>query len=748
MRLDVRDRSAIDLTAKGGRRVRPPLVLASAAVVVAVIAATLALVLMPGTAHGANFTVDSEFDDGDADPGDGVCAAPFGQCSLRTAIEEANALPGDDIITVPAGTFTLIDVLEISGTDKLTIVGAGAGNTIIDGGGFVRVFEVLSFATLEISSLLIANGSSGNGGGIFIASGGTLAMSNGTVAGNRADRGGGIRNNGSLTLTNSTVSGNTATRDGGGLVNGSSATATLTNVTVSGNTAMEGGGIWNFIGTVTLTGSTVRDNEATGGNGGGLLNARPSSVGRSSLTLTNSTVSGNTTTGAGGMFNGSYATATLNNTTISGNNATNDGGGIANAAAGLLTVLNSTINGNIAGGGGGGIQHIGESATLKNSIVAGNTGGNCVGAVLSLDNNLASDETCNLVPPGDLPGVDPLLGPLANNGGPTQTHALLPDSPAIDAGDDGAAPATDQRGLPRVGTSDIGAFELQGVDADGDGFDDIAGGGTDCEDTDATIFPGATEVPYDSIDQDCDGSDLTDVDGDGVAADQAVGGTPDCDDTDASVFPGATEISDDGIDQDCDGEDAIGGPEAVPTVTFSLIGGFNALVFPGADGTPIADVATAIGSITDAIFRFDADTQSWLVYRPEVVVPGLNTLATANQRDVLLVRLAAGGVATLTWDDALSAEPVRVALLPGFTFVGFSGGDGTALADLLAMLPAGVDAAFRYEAPIQAYGVFRRSQPSFLSTFTSADRLDALFIRNTTPSTSVLSWEQVAAGGP
>ena len=483
---------------------------------------------------------------------------------------------------------------------------------------------------------------------------------------------------------------------------------------------------------------------------------------------------------------------------MSGNTAALGGGGIVNT--GTATLTNVTVSGNTAANSGGGIVHVDSTLTLKNSITAGNSAADCDGAVTSLGNNIDGDGTCNLLAGGDLPGVDPLLGPLTDNGGPTQTHALLPGSLAIDMGDDTAALGIDQRGFPRVGQSDIGAFEFQGpvgVDADGDGFDSIASGGSDCDDTNSTIFPGASETPYDGIDQDCDGSDLTDVDGDGIDADQAIGGTPDCDDTDPSIFPGAVEVPDDGIDQDCDGSDLVGDtdgdglsdeeeaalgtdptnpdsdgdgisdgeevaqgtdpldpndpapPVTGPSqVTFSLIGGFNALVFPGADGTPVDDVATAVGSITDAIFRFDADTQSWVVHRPAVVVPGLNTLLTVNQRDVLFVRLPAGAVAALSWDDALAAGPVSVALLPGFNFVGFSGEGGTAVTDLLAMLPAGVDAAFRYEAPIQAYGVFRRGEPSFLSTFTSADRLDALFIRNTTPSTAVLSWKQVAAGGP
>ena len=213
---------------------------------------------------------------------------------------------------------------------------------------------------------------------------------------------------------------------------------------------------------------------------------------------------------------------------------------------------------------GGGIFQDGTTATLQNTIVAGNTAVDCDGAVVSFDNNLDSDNTCNLVAPGDLPGVDPLLGPLANNGGPTQTHALTAGSPAIDAGDDGAAPAADQRGFPRARASDIGAFEFRGADVDGDGFEAESVGGTDCDDTDPAIFPGATDVPGDGIDQDCDGAD-------------------------ASKTPSSQQ---------------------------TLRSAWNTAVFTGADGTSPAALAAAIGPRVDSIWHYDATLQVWLVHRP------------------------------------------------------------------------------------------------------------------------------------
>ena len=133
-----------------------------------------------------------------------------------------------------------------------------------------------------------------------------------------------------------------------------------------------------------------------------------------------------------------------------------------------MDVVNSTIAGNSAGSNGGGIFNGGVSSalTLVNTIVADNvSGGDCASPPTSLGHNLDTDGTCGLGAGGDLSNVAPLLGTLANNGGPTETHALQPGSPAIDAGDDSAAPATDQRGVsrPQGPTSDIRAFELEAV---------------------------------------------------------------------------------------------------------------------------------------------------------------------------------------------------------------------------------------------------------------------------------------------
>jgi hypothetical protein len=143
------------------------------------------------------------------------------------------------------------------------------------------------------------------------------------------------------------------------------------------------------------------------------------------------------------------------------------GGAIVNGS-GIFAMDNSTVSGNSAGG----IVN-GGTATLQNSIVDNNAGINCHGTITSHGYNLSSDDTCKLNVPGDLNNHDPLLGPLQNNGGPTETMALLPGSPAIDGGNpsgctdgQGHLLKTDQRGMPRpdredIVGCDIGAYERQ-----------------------------------------------------------------------------------------------------------------------------------------------------------------------------------------------------------------------------------------------------------------------------------------------
>ena len=236
--------------------------------------------------------------------------------------------------------------------------------------------------------------------------------------------------------------------------------------------------------TITISGFMIRNGHA-GNAGGGIDNEN-----NDTLVITNCIISGNTAGLGGGMFNG--GPLTIGSTTVSGNSAAN-GGGIYNSGGGMATITNSTVSGNSAGEGGG-IFNIGvfaiTNSTLSNNSASlaggvfnnevlqigdtilnmGASGANIsdFGTVTSLGYNLSSDNGGGvLTGPGDQINTDPLLGPLQNNGGPTFTHALLPGSPAIDAGDPQFTPPPfyDQRGPDfwrvRNGRIDAGSFEVQ-----------------------------------------------------------------------------------------------------------------------------------------------------------------------------------------------------------------------------------------------------------------------------------------------
>jgi hypothetical protein len=430
----------------------------------------------------------------------------YGEGSLRQAIGIAES--GDTIVFDVTGTITLTGQLVIN--KNLTITGPGAGSLTISGNNSSRVFYVSGDSTVvTISGVKIQNGIGRGfpvyGGGIF-NNRATLTLTDSIVSNNNSQAyGGGIYNTpvGSLTLINSIVSNKTGTLGGGGIYNGG--TLTSINSTVADNTTTyDGGGIYNSsLGSLTLTNSTVSNNTGTYGYGGGIYNFY------GTMELYNSTISNNTATSNGGISN-NYGTMELSSSTVSGNTATTYGsGGIFNN--GSLTVTNSTIANNSAAYAGGianwgdratltlnnstiahqdgeGIYNVVGTIELKNTLLAGNLrlgrGANCYnqsGTIYSQGYNLSDDDSCtsflNAIsdmnnPPGGA-GLD--LSGLQDNGGPTQTIALLADSPTIDVipfnvdpslsdctDADGYAVETDQRGIPRPqgDNCDIGAFEL------------------------------------------------------------------------------------------------------------------------------------------------------------------------------------------------------------------------------------------------------------------------------------------------
>jgi hypothetical protein len=299
-------------------------------------------------------------------------------------------------------------VIAVAGNGDTVVFGTALnGQTITLTGGPLLLNKNLTIAGPGAGLLTVSGNQASR---VFeVASGATVALSGLTIANGFASASGGV----------------TTPDTGGGIFN--SGTLTINNSTLAGNSADKGGGIDN-VGTLTVTSSTLARNSA-GLEGGGIVNG-------GTLTVRNSTLAGN--------FAG-------------------DGGGIDNF--GTLTVSNSTLAGN-SGDAGGGIDN-GGALTVNNTILAGNnapTGPDISGHLGSHGHNLVGDASGgDGFDPSDLLNLDPRLGPLQDNGGPTPTMALLPDSPAIDAGGAPGLPGTDQRGFPRTanGAPDIGAFEVQ-----------------------------------------------------------------------------------------------------------------------------------------------------------------------------------------------------------------------------------------------------------------------------------------------
>ena len=370
-----------------------------------------------------SFSVDTNVDTADANPGDGLALDGSGNTSLRAAIEEANALGGANTITLGAGNFDLSLGTIIISSD-VTIVGAGPDLTVIDAQDLNRVFAITG-GTVSISGVTLQNGNAGggDGGGVHIANNAVVSMSDVLLTGHDGHFGGAIWNDGTLTLDRVTLDLNNASY-GGGLYNRGN--ATVTDSTVSNNTAInggvgEGGGIW------------------TSGAG-------------NTLDLTNVTISGNSTDGdGGGLYNGKDAT--LTNVTITNNQAA-QGAGIHDVGNPATTTLTNTI---VAGNGTPGQEDLSGNYTSGGNNLIG-----IDGPSTGLTDGVNGDQVGTAGSP-----IDPMLGALADNGGPTQTHALQTGSTAIDSGTNTGAPTTDQRGyIETDATMDIGAYQYGAVAPD------------------------------------------------------------------------------------------------------------------------------------------------------------------------------------------------------------------------------------------------------------------------------------------
>jgi len=434
------------------------------------------------SANAAEFIVNTPADTVDISNGDGVCATADNDCSLRAAIQEANALAGADTITIPPGIYKLAitgnaedsaATGDLDITSVITINGAGADQVFIDGMAIDRVFDIIYnnsqsvLGDATINGVTIRNGTTANSGfGGGIRSQGVLVLNDSNVDRNNSVPGGagihaffyGYPISGRLEINRSVISHNSTPSNGGGLYIENIPAVIRDSVIRDnwnsfGSIPMQGGGIYHVSSnfppvSLAIDNSSLYSNTAT--NQGGALY----SVGGSIITIENSTMSGNAASstlssegyGGGAFFFGDIsnpANVTLTNVTIANNSAGNGGGGIyledSSAAGGAAVTLIDTL----------------FSANINGDCLDADTGS--VNAINETGTSLDSDGSCGVT----LSATDPQLEVLNDNGGPGLTHALAGSSPAINSAS--ACLANDQRSFSRPASScDIGAYELEG----------------------------------------------------------------------------------------------------------------------------------------------------------------------------------------------------------------------------------------------------------------------------------------------
>lgn len=387
-----------------------------------------------------------------------------------TSVDGSTAGAGADLIEFAAGltgTVALTDQLTLD--TEMTINGPGASVISISGNDITRIFNIADGAgNIALRDLTLTNGlaSAGEsrGGAIFLDSGNNLLLERVVIANSSSTGAGGAiaKLRGAIDINESQLINNETTLANapGGALFSSSGDVTITDSTISGNRTVSdlsyGGGIYIQGGNLSVTASTISNNTTSGNFADGAGIFSDTDLTNQSSTIVNSTISGNTSSGrGGGVFNRDGLTVIRHS-----------------------TITNNTASGGQAGESGGGVGSYGDAATrteVESTIISGNTGGDIdfaggtTNSFLSLGFNLIGDGngTGNFNIAGDNINVtDPELEPLADNGGPTLTHALMPSSPAVDTGNptfDASTLPNDQRGAPflRVanGRIDIGSFE-------------------------------------------------------------------------------------------------------------------------------------------------------------------------------------------------------------------------------------------------------------------------------------------------
>ncbi len=420
--------------------------------------------------------------------------------TLIANINTANANGEDDVIDLGGGVFTLDDTNfandTTDGRNGLPSILQDSGHALtIQNGSIERDAGAMSFrllhvdesADLNLQQISLSGGLADQplgvnlgraGGAVFVSSGAVMSIADSTISGNTADPaatgfglGGALFNSGSTTISRTTLSNNSTDGLGGAIYN--SGPLVLVDSAVSDNSADSVGGGIRSRSTLTISGSTISGNSARTGRGGG------ADIFGGGATITNSTISGNSAGGNGGGIYHRSGAATIANSTISGNSAGNRGGGIYNYAR---TTINNTI---VAGNTGGrGAPDVGRDlqATSANNLIgdAGAAGGLTHGVNGNIVGNAGT---------GTLDINTILNTTLADNGGPTFTHALVADSPAIDAGDNALLPAdTDDL------DDDSNITEPIPFDQRGETFDRILGGVVDIGAIESPLLPQAATI--------------------------------------------------------------------------------------------------------------------------------------------------------------------------------------------------------------------------------------------------------------